>query len=137
MHYVQLGRSGLKVSEICLGTMTFGEESGFGASEAECRRVFDAYLAAGGNFVDTANIYTAGTSERMLAGMIAAERARLDKEIARADADIKRVDAKLGNERFVANAPEEIVEQEKEKRDAASERRAKLLDAMERLKSVN
>lgn len=77
MHYVQLGRSGLKVSEICLGTMTFGEESGFGASEAECRRVFDAYLAAGGNFVDTANIYTAGTSERMLAGMIAAERARL------------------------------------------------------------
>jgi len=67
----------------------------------------------------------------------AAERARLDKEIARADADIKRVDAKLGNERFVANAPEEIVEQEKEKRDAASERRAKLLDAMERLKSVN
>lgn len=77
MRYVRLGRSGLKVSEICLGTMTFGEESGFGASEVECRRVFDAYLAAGGNFIDTANIYTGGTSERMLAGMIAATRARL------------------------------------------------------------
>ena len=77
MRYRQLGRSGLKVAEICLGTMTFGEESGFGADEAECRRVFDAYLAAGGNFIDTANIYTAGTSERMLSRMIAAERARL------------------------------------------------------------
>ncbi len=77
MRYRQLGRSGLKVAEICLGTMTFGEESGFGADEAECRRVFDAYLAAGGNFLDTANIYTAGTSERMLSRMIAAERARL------------------------------------------------------------
>jgi aryl-alcohol dehydrogenase-like predicted oxidoreductase len=77
MRYRQLGRSGLKVAELCLGTMTFGEESGFGAVEAECRRVFDAYLAAGGNFIDTANIYTGGTSERMLSRMIAAERARL------------------------------------------------------------
>jgi len=77
MLFRQLGRSGLKVAEICLGTMTFGEESGFGADEAECRRVFDAYLAAGGNFIDTANIYTGGTSERMLSRMIAAERARL------------------------------------------------------------
>ncbi|HMW97621.1 MAG TPA: aldo/keto reductase, partial [Flavobacteriales bacterium] len=48
--------------------------SGFGAGEAECRRMFDAYLAAGGNFIDTANIYTGGTSERMLADMIAGER---------------------------------------------------------------
>ncbi len=77
MRFRQLGHSGLKVSELCLGTMTFGEESGFGADEAECRRVFDAYLAAGGNFIDTANIYTGGTSERMLSRMIAAERARL------------------------------------------------------------
>jgi aryl-alcohol dehydrogenase-like predicted oxidoreductase len=77
MKFRQLGRSGLKVAEICLGTMTFGEESGFGADEAECRRVFDAYLAAGGNFIDTANIYTGGTSERMLSRMIAPERARL------------------------------------------------------------
>ncbi len=77
MRYRQLGRSGLKVAQICLGTMTFGEESGFGADETECRKVFDAYLAAGGNFIDTANIYTGGTSERMLARMIAAERPRL------------------------------------------------------------
>jgi aryl-alcohol dehydrogenase-like predicted oxidoreductase len=77
MRYLPLGRSGLRVAEVCLGTMTFGEESGFGADEAECRRVFDAYLAAGGNFIDTANIYSGGTSERMLSRMIAAHRAQL------------------------------------------------------------
>ena len=66
-----------------------------------------------------------------------AERARLDKEIVKADADIKRVDAKLSNEKFVANAPEEIVEEEKEKRDAASARKTKLLEALERLKNVS
>jgi aryl-alcohol dehydrogenase-like predicted oxidoreductase len=77
MRYRLLGQSGLKVSELCLGTMTFGEESGLGAAEAECRRMFDAYLAAGGNFIDTANIYAYGTSERLLAQMIAAERPRL------------------------------------------------------------
>ncbi len=65
-----------------------------------------------------------------------AEKARLDKELARADADIRRVDAKLGNEKFVANAPEEIVEEEKEKREAAVARRAKILEALERLKSA-
>ena len=68
---------------------------------------------------------------------LTAEKARLDKEIARADADIKRVDAKLGNEKFVANAPEEIVEEEKEKRDAAVERKAKILEALERLKNAS
>ena len=56
---------------------------------------------------------------------LSAERARLEKEIAKADADIKRVDAKLANEKFVANAPEEIVEEEKEKREAAVARKAK------------
>ncbi len=65
-----------------------------------------------------------------------AEKARLDKELARAEADIKRVDAKLGNEKFVANAPEEIVEEEKEKRDAAEARKAKILEALERLKNA-
>ena len=65
-----------------------------------------------------------------------AERARLDKEIAKADADIKRVDAKLANEKFVANAPEEIVEEEKEKREAAAARKAKILEALERLKNA-
>ncbi len=66
----------------------------------------------------------------------AAERARLDKEIAKADADIKRVDSKLANEKFVANAPEEIVEEEKEKREAAVARKAKFIDALERLKAA-
>jgi valyl-tRNA synthetase len=67
---------------------------------------------------------------------LAAEQARLEKEIAKADADIKRVDAKLGNEKFVANAPEEIVEEEKEKREAAVARKAKILEALERLKNA-
>jgi valyl-tRNA synthetase len=67
---------------------------------------------------------------------LAAERARLDKEMAKADADIKRVDAKLSNEKFVANAPEELVEEEKEKREAAVARKAKILEALERLQNV-
>ncbi|WP_050419692.1 valine--tRNA ligase [Bradyrhizobium tropiciagri] len=68
---------------------------------------------------------------------LAAERARLEKELGKADADIKRVDAKLSNEKFVANAPEELVEEEKEKRAAAQERRAKILEAIERLKKAS
>jgi len=67
---------------------------------------------------------------------LSAEQARLDKEMAKADADIKRVDAKLANEKFVANAPEEVVEEEKEKREAATARKAKILEALERLKSA-
>jgi valyl-tRNA synthetase len=67
---------------------------------------------------------------------LAAEKARLDKEIAKAEADIKRVDAKLSNEKFVANAPEEIVEEEKEKREAAVARKAKFLEALDRLKNA-
>ena len=63
-----------------------------------------------------------------------AEKARLDKELAKAEADIKRVDAKLANEKFVANAPEEIVEEEKEKREAAVARKARIVEALERLK---
>ncbi len=66
MRYRLLGRSGLRVSEICLGTMTFGEEWGWGASREESRAIFDAFLAAGGNFIDTANLYTNGTSETFL-----------------------------------------------------------------------
>ena len=65
-----------------------------------------------------------------------AEKARLDKELAKADADIKRVDAKLANEKFVANAPEDIVEEEKEKREAAVTRKGKILEALERLKNA-
>jgi valyl-tRNA synthetase len=64
---------------------------------------------------------------------LSAEKARLDKELAKAEADIKRVDAKLGNEKFVANAPEEIVEEEKEKREAAVARKDKIAEALQRL----
>ncbi len=74
MKYKQLGSSNLKVSELCLGAMTFGEEYGIGAPEADCRRVFDAYIAAGGNFIDTANVYNHGTSEKMLSRFIEGQR---------------------------------------------------------------
>jgi valyl-tRNA synthetase len=67
---------------------------------------------------------------------VAAEQARLQKEIAKVDADIKRVDAKLGNPDFVRKAPEEIIEGEKEKREEAEGRRAKILEALERLKGA-
>lgn len=77
MKYRLLGDSGLKVSDLCLGAMTFGEEFGFGADRDECRRMYDAYVNAGGNFIDTANIYNAGTSERFLSEFIRADRSRL------------------------------------------------------------
>jgi aryl-alcohol dehydrogenase-like predicted oxidoreductase len=63
MRYKLLGNSGLRVSELCLGTMTFGEEWGFGASKEESRRIYEIFLEAGGNFIDTANTYNNGTSE--------------------------------------------------------------------------
>ena len=69
-----LGRTGLRVSQLCLGTMTFGTEWGWGTDEAESRRIYDAYRQAGGNFVDTANNYNDGSSERMLGRFIAGER---------------------------------------------------------------
>jgi aryl-alcohol dehydrogenase-like predicted oxidoreductase len=65
-HYVTLGRSGLRVSPLCLGAMTFGEDWGWGASEADSQAIIDRFLAAGGNFIDTANAYTKGHSEKIL-----------------------------------------------------------------------
>lgn len=76
MRYKLLGRSGLRVSELALGTMTFGEDWGWGATREESKRMFDAYAQAGGNFLDTANRYTEGTSERLLGEFIAADRER-------------------------------------------------------------
>ncbi len=67
---------------------------------------------------------------------LAAERARLAKEMKKAEDDIKRVDAKLGNEKFVANAPEEIIDGEKEKRAEAQGRKDKIAEALERLKGA-
>lgn len=66
MRYQLLGRSGLRVSELCLGTMTFGEDWGWGSSRDESRQILDAFLEAGGNFIDTANVYTNGSSESLL-----------------------------------------------------------------------
>ena len=66
MKYRLFGKSGLRVSEAALGTMTFGQERGWGAAKDESRKVYDAFREAGGNFIDTANIYTDGTSESFL-----------------------------------------------------------------------
>jgi len=63
MKYRLLGRSGLRVSEVSLGAMTFGEDWGWGTAKDEARKIYEAYREAGGNFVDTANVYTNGTSE--------------------------------------------------------------------------
>jgi aryl-alcohol dehydrogenase-like predicted oxidoreductase len=76
MRYTLLGRSGLRVSEVALGTMTFGEAWGWGASSDECRRIFDAFTAEGGNFVDTACNYTDGQSEEIVGELVARDRER-------------------------------------------------------------
>ncbi|HKI98511.1 MAG TPA: aldo/keto reductase [bacterium] len=74
MRYKLFGNSGLRVSELSLGTLTFGQEAGFGADKAESERVFRAYVEAGGNFLDTANRYTNGTSETWCGDFMGAER---------------------------------------------------------------
>lgn len=74
MKYKLLGKSGLRVSELALGTMTFGTEWGWGADKAESRKIFDVYAHSGGNFIDTANRYTEGTSERFVGEFIQEDR---------------------------------------------------------------
>jgi len=64
MKYKLLGRSGLKVSELCLGTMGFGTEAGWGADKETSFAIIDKFAEEGGNFLDTANMYKLGTSER-------------------------------------------------------------------------
>src|SRR6202022_1174256 len=66
MKYRLLGKSGLRVSEAALGTMTFGDEWGWGSPKAEAQKIYETYREAGGNFIDTANFYTNGTSEKFL-----------------------------------------------------------------------
>ena len=63
MRYRLSGNSGLRVSQAALGTMTFGDDWGWGSAMDEARKVYDAFREAGGNFIDTANLYTNGTSE--------------------------------------------------------------------------
>ena len=75
--YQTLGRSGLRVSPLALGTMTFGTGWGWGADENEARRIFDLYVDSGGNFIDTANFYTNGEAETLLGRFAARQRDRL------------------------------------------------------------
>ena len=76
MRYRLLGKSGLRVSQLCLGTMTFGEDWGWGSSKDESRQILDAFFEAGGNFIDTANVYTNGTSESLLGEFLKGDRDR-------------------------------------------------------------
>ncbi|MGB6671800.1 MAG: aldo/keto reductase [Candidatus Nitrosopolaris sp.] len=79
MRYKLLGKSGLRVSELCLGGMTFGEDWGSmlpGASKEEAKKIFDLFVSKGGNFIDTANIYQNGTSEKYVGEFISSERER-------------------------------------------------------------
>jgi aryl-alcohol dehydrogenase-like predicted oxidoreductase len=76
MRYSILGRSGLRVAKISLGTMTFGPGAEWSRSFEDCRAVFEAYAAVGGNFIDTANMYTGGESERIVGRLIAGNRSR-------------------------------------------------------------
>lgn len=74
--FVTLGRSGLRVSPLSLGTMTFGTEWGWGAAEDTSRQIFNRYIEAGGNFIDTADGYTGGTSEKMVGKFVSERRLR-------------------------------------------------------------
>ncbi|MEL6546656.1 MAG: aldo/keto reductase [Myxococcota bacterium] len=75
MHYTFLGNTGLKVSELCLGAMTFGAQE-WGADAPTSRRIFDRFADAGGNFIDTANAYAGGESERLLGQFVRGRRDR-------------------------------------------------------------
>jgi aryl-alcohol dehydrogenase-like predicted oxidoreductase len=76
MRYKLLGKSGLRVSEICLGTLNFGEGRDWGASEAESAKIFEAFAEAGGNFLDTSSRYARGVGEEFLGDLVASERER-------------------------------------------------------------
>jgi aryl-alcohol dehydrogenase-like predicted oxidoreductase len=79
--FVTLGRSGLRVSPLCLGTMTFGEDHGWGSSPAESAAILDEYLDRGGNFIDTANLYTNGHSEKIIGDFFAGHGDRRDRVV--------------------------------------------------------
>jgi aryl-alcohol dehydrogenase-like predicted oxidoreductase len=78
-HYVTLGRTGLRVSPFCLGTMTFGDDWGWGSSVKDSEAVLSRYTEAGGNFIDTANVYTKGHSEKIIGDWLKKKAARRDR----------------------------------------------------------
>jgi aryl-alcohol dehydrogenase-like predicted oxidoreductase len=80
-HYVTLGRSGLRVSPVCLGAMTFGEDLGWGSSVKESEQIIDRYLELGGNFIDTANFYTKSHSEKIIGDHIGRHPERRDRVV--------------------------------------------------------
>ena len=79
--YVTLGRSGLRVSPFCLGAMTFGEDWGWGSSVAESEGIISRFMERGGNFIDTANVYTKGHSEKIIGDFIGRDRSRRDRVV--------------------------------------------------------
>jgi aryl-alcohol dehydrogenase-like predicted oxidoreductase len=79
--YVTLGRSGLRVSPFCLGAMTFGEELGWGSSVPESETIMARFLERGGNFIDTANVYTKGHSEKIIGDYLGRDHARRDRVV--------------------------------------------------------
>ena len=80
-HYVTLGRSGLRVSPLCLGAMTFGEDWKFGASEQVSRQMIDVFLDRGGNFIDTANSYNNGHSEEVIGRHLSQDRSKRERVV--------------------------------------------------------
>jgi aryl-alcohol dehydrogenase-like predicted oxidoreductase len=74
MKHLAFGRSGLRVSELCLGAITFGDPRPFGSSPEESRAIFDAFAEAGGSFIDTANLYGEGASERLVGEFVKTDR---------------------------------------------------------------
>lgn len=78
-HYVTLGRSGLRVSPLCLGAMTFGEDLGWGSSVEESQRIMDRFIELGGNFIDTANFYTKSHSEKIIGDHLGRHPAKRDR----------------------------------------------------------
>jgi aryl-alcohol dehydrogenase-like predicted oxidoreductase len=77
MRYKLLGRTGLRVSELCLGTMVFGDSRGaWGATREDAARIVETFAAAGGNFLDTANYYAGGESERIVGDLVRPDRER-------------------------------------------------------------
>jgi aryl-alcohol dehydrogenase-like predicted oxidoreductase len=78
-HYITLGRSGLRVSPFCLGAMTFGEDLGWGSSVEESQQIIDRFIELGGNFIDTANFYTKGHSEKIIGDHVGRQSARRDR----------------------------------------------------------
>src|SRR5882672_7303721 len=79
--YVTIGHSGLRVSPFCLGAMTFGEDWGWGSSVAESEAIMARFMDRGGNFIDTANVYTKGHSEKIIGDFVGRDPAKRDRVV--------------------------------------------------------